>query len=345
MKTTIKILMIGLLLELMAMSSTIQAFDRVSCNSRSIQDCVFDISNSLGIENYEACELKSLNFEKGSVTKDGFYSLICPSDRFFLKELRNSNYQENTLVDNYLSTNCLSEFCSMLVKPVREVSLLSDSVPLYYSVFPYVEGKTLSTIKEKMYSNGLDRKKLNILYRKIGMTLGTLHSSGIINKYGESNFILLKSRLVHGDLHSSNIIVKSDSSVLFVDTDGLYKSVKSPQQIVIDINTVILQVLPGSVLLLDDPDLSDWISAFPEFITNFIDGYCSLFTETQYNECNSKVRKQMVSFLRTVYQSLLTKDDSESEDESEAVAYINAYVLESRLGKLLSSHIESKRKL
>lgn len=83
MKTTIKILMIGLLLELMAMSSTIQAFDRVSCNSRSIQDCVFDISNSLGIENYEACELKSLNFEKGSVTKDGFYSLICPSDRFF----------------------------------------------------------------------------------------------------------------------------------------------------------------------------------------------------------------------------------------------------------------------
>lgn len=46
----------------------------------------------------------------------------------------------------------------MLVKPVREVSLLSDSVPLYYSVFPYVEGKTLSTIKEKMYSNGLDRK-------------------------------------------------------------------------------------------------------------------------------------------------------------------------------------------
>lgn len=337
--------MICLLVELMSLSSTAKAYERVSCNSRSIQDCVFDISNSLGIENYEVCQLESLNFDKGSVTKDAFYSLICPSDRFFIKESRNSNYQENTLINDYLSTNCISEFCSMLVKPVREVSLLSDSIPFYYSVFPYIEGKTLSTIKEKMYSNGLNQKKLNILYRKIGMTLGTLHSSGIINKYVENNFILLKSRLVHGDLHSSNIIVKSDNSVFFVDTDGLYKSVKSPQQITTDINTVILQVLPGSVLLLDDPALSDWMSAFPDFVTNFIDGYCSLFTEIQYNECDSKIRVQMVSLLRTVYQSLLTKDDSESEDESEAVAYINAYVLESRLGKLLSSHIESKRKL
>lgn len=323
--------MICLLVELMSLSSIAKAYERVSCNSKSLQDCVFDISNSLGIENYEVCELERLDFEKGSVTKEGFYSLKCLSDRFFLKESRDSSYQENALINDYLSTNCISEFCSMLVKPVREVSLLSDSAAFYYSVFPYVEGKTLSTIKENMYSNGLNREKLNILYRTIGSTLGTVHNSGIINKYVEDNFLLLKSRLVHGDLHSSNIIVKPDNSVHFVDTDSFYKSVKSPLQIAGDINTVILQVLPAAMLLLDDSALSDWMSALPEFVTNFIDGYCSALTEIQYNECNSEVRKQMVSLLRVVYQSVTTKDDTESEP----AVYINSYVLEDRLAKLL----------
>lgn len=366
----------------MLLPSFIQAYEMVTCNSETLSDCVFYISNSLHIENYEVCKLERLNFEEGSTSQEEFYALTCPGavltnsgntkkagemstfdsdgagtspqtvtknesstigeksatcpyNKFFFKKSQSNNYQQNKNIQDFLSRNCLSEYCSRLVKSVGEVSLISQSVPVYYSVFPYVEGKTLSTIKKQMYSDGLNRKKLNILYRSIGFTLGSLHSAGMINNGVANDFLSLESHLVHGDLHSSNIIIKPDNVVIFVDIDGLYKSVTSARLLVNDIHTVTFQVLPAPMLLFDDHALSDWISAIPEFHTSFVDGYCSAITTIEHSECDSQIRKYMVKLLRSEYESFLTRDGSTSDDELEPVIYTNPYVLENRLRKLL----------
>ncbi|MCW7554081.1 hypothetical protein NX722_15940 [Endozoicomonas gorgoniicola] len=313
------------------LSSYLHAYDFIPCNSEQLHGCVSEILSSINIRHYEYCNLEQVYFGKESVTQDEFYVLTCPYDKLFFKQSKNT-FQNNNVIINYLLQNCLSNLCSSLVKPIAEVHALNKTSPAHYLVYPHINGDTLSTLKEQMFQGELNKGRLNILYRTIGLTLGTMHKSGVSEEVDD--FISLKSHLVHGDLHSSNIIIKSNNNIHFVDIDGLSESLKEPQYLTKDIHSVTLQVLPTHILLLDDPSLAAWVVAIPEFVNSFTEGYCSSMSAIEYNHCDSQIRNYIIMLLKKTYRSFLAKDNLASDDELEPV-YINSYVLENRLRQLL----------
>ena len=181
--------------------------------------------------------------------------------------------------------NCTDEVCGSLLKPIATFPLLISESVTYYTVFPYVEGESLSAVKDEMYQGSLNPGKLNNLYRSIGFTIGSLHRSGLVN--GDKNLTLLKSHLVHGDLAPSNIVIKPDNEIFLVDVDSLSTSIASPQYLTKDIESITIQALPTVVLLFDNI-ASDWFDAIPEFITTFIDSYCAALSVIEFNDCNIK---------------------------------------------------------
>lgn len=289
----------------MALPLFVQAYEMIPCNLESFSNCAFEFAGSYNVEDYESCKLEELDFEQDTVSHNGFFALICPHSRFFLKKSLESNYENHKSVQDYVLQNCSSESCSKLVQPIAEISYLGQSEPVYHSIFLHVNGKTFSAIIDEMHQHGLNHRRLNKLYKSIGLTLGALHNSGIVDH--NNDFTSLKSHLVHGDLHSSNIIIQPDDTVFFVDIDNLSISVNSPQHLINDIHTVTLQVLPTPMLLVDNQDLSNWINYIPNFITSFIDGYCSSMTKIESKQCDSQIRSYMVTLLMFLNQSFSTE--------------------------------------
>lgn len=310
-----------------------QAYQSISCNSDSLSVCLLELSELLGFESNDSCELQELSFEQGTVRHSEFYTFTCLELKWFIKKQIVSRYNEDSLILDYLSKNSSPELCSAFACPVAELSL-SNQKGVYYKIFPHIEGKTLSALKEEMYQNNLERSKLSGLYRSIGSVLGFMHKAGEADH--NNDVVSFRSQLVHGDLHDANIIIKPDGGIVFVDIDGLSNSLKSPQYLTTDIQAVTLQVLPMPILLLDDPLLTDWLDAIPEFTTNFVESYCESLSTMDIEHCHAQVKNYMATLLRSTHQDVTERDGSTaSSDELESAQYVNSDELEKRLESLL----------
>jgi len=309
-------------LSLMSVQAT--AFSVGQLEATEPETAMAELVNKLSYATPGQCRLSPVADEHpgGSAFK-----LECPDRKFLVKQQLEWRAEAFARVDKLMKDKLPLAFSAVVVQPIAEFSFAAEDGERYYTVYPWVEARTLDDLSQTMVESGFDPERLHNIYSQIGSLLGTMHRAGLANA-GTAGFPAY-ARMMYTELNGQTLKVTPDDRVVMLETNsfrlhpeprpaftGFYRRMPPPgvsveanrQLLPAPVRIYLRKDLPGILLphdevLRDSPVSSAWWDLLPGITDTLVTSYCqTLAGEAGVAACSSQVTGILGDEIRHIFR-------------------------------------------